>query len=165
MKFIRYALYLAGIYVILHIVSLILLLFLMFFVVIPQIYNREYVQFQADFALISHPPNSKYVARFSDMGLFGNGHSVDFLVSELRVKTGEGQISEFYKDKTVPVPNAEDDDYQRVKNGRQPLNVLFLPSPLPPNYRIEYGYSKIWNLNFAAGRKNLYIVEVCNWGY
>jgi len=164
MKFIRYVLYLAGIYVILPIASLILLVILMFFVVIPQIDNRQYSQFQANFALISHPPNSKYVARFSDMGTFANGHHVDFLVSELRVKTGEGQIGEFYKDKTVPVPNAEDDDYQHVKNGRQSLNVLFLPSPLPPNYRIENGYAKIWNLNFAAGRKNLYIVEVCNGG-
>jgi hypothetical protein len=165
MQFIRYVLYLTGIYVICPIALLILLVVLMFFVIMPQIDNREYAQFQADFALIPHPSNSKYVARFGDMGLFGNGHSVDFLVSELRIKTGDGQIGEFYKDKTVPVPNADDDDYQGVKNGRQPIIVLFLPSPLPPNYRIEHGTSKTWNLNFAAGQKNLYIVEVCNYGY
>jgi hypothetical protein len=134
------------------------------FIVVTQLNNWRLNQLESEFAALSHPPNSKYVARFNDIGNFGNGNHLDFLVTELRVKTGDGQIGEFYKGKTVPIPNAADDDFQRVKDGRQPLDIIFLPSPLPANYEIKHGYAKPWNLNFAAGQKNLYVVGVWNTG-
>jgi len=129
------------------------------FIVVTKLNDWRLNQLETEFVALSHPPASDFVARYKTISTFGNVNRVDFAVMELRAKTGKGQIAEFYKGKAVWVPSRADEDYQRIKNGRQPVEITFLPSPLPANYSV-----KSWDLNFAAGRKGLYLVQIINYG-
>jgi hypothetical protein len=134
------------------------------FIVVTKLNSWRLNQLEADFSTLSHPSSSELVARYKAISTFGNANRVDFVVTELRAKTREGQIAEFYKGKTVWGPSRADEDYQQIKNGRQPVDINFLPSPLPANYHVDMGHKGDWNLNFAAGRKGLYLVQIINYG-
>lgn len=141
------------------------LLILGLFLLTPLYNNFRLRQFERNFAAMAHPPQSKFVARTQEVGLFGNGNHCDFFVAELRSSSSsQNTIRKFYQSTRVAVPNSVDEDFQGVKNGSQPVEIEFLPSPLPANYRWNYHYNEPWNLSHLAGQKNLYIVLILNSG-
>jgi hypothetical protein len=122
-------------------------------------------QFERRFGAISHPPQSKLVARTHEIGLFGNGNHCDFLVAEVRSFNGSSNgVRNFYRKTRVAVPNRADNGYSDVKNGTQPVETEFLRSPLPKNYRWKFSFAKPIDLSASSGRKNLYVVFINNSG-
>lgn len=135
------------------------------FLLTPLYNNFRLLKLEQNFAAMSHLPLSKFVARTKDVGLFGNGNHCDFFVAELRSFSGSPNAArKFYESIRVAVPNNADEDFQGVKDGTQPVEIIFLPSPLPANYRWKYHYNDTWDLSHLAGQKYLYIVLILNSG-
>ncbi len=140
-------------------------LFLSPFLLTPLYNNLRLSAFERRFASLTHIPDSEFIARTQDIGLFGNGNHCDFFVAELRSSPrSQNAVRRFYESTRVAVPNSANDDFQDVKNGTQPVEIRFLPSPLPANYRWKYHYNEPWDLARLAGRKHLYIVLLLNSG-
>ncbi len=141
------------------------LLLLLLFVGTTLYNNFRLWRFERNFAALSHPPQSKFVARTNEVGLFGNGNHCDFLVAEVRSFTGSRKaVRNFYRSTRIAVPNSADDESQDVKNGAQSVEINFLASPLPSNYRWKFSFAEEIDLSFAKGQKNLYVVFINNSG-
>ncbi|MBW3637700.1 MAG: hypothetical protein KY445_14740 [Armatimonadetes bacterium] len=141
--------------------------FLLLFVLVfgTTLYNNFRLwNFERNFAAISHPPQTKFIARTKEVGLFGNGNHCDFLVAEVRSFIGSpNAVRNFYKSTRIAVPNDLDDGSQGVQDGTQPVEIVLLPSPLPKNYRWKYHINEI-DLSSTAGQKDLYVVLIANYG-
>lgn len=144
---------------------LLLTLLAALFVLDAKTKDWQLVQLQNDIGALQHPPGSRFVARHGLSGdeLFGNGHHFDFWAVELRSFSGSrAALQGSYEGLRVPVPS--DDDYYTpgVKDGTQPVEIEFLPSPLPANFHLPMGASNRWNLARCVGRRQLYLVQVVN---
>lgn len=142
------------------------LLILGLFLLTPIYNNFRLQRFERNFAALPHPTPSQFIKRQKAMGLIaGNGNHCDFFVAELRSHSQDQQkIRDFYNSARVAVPNCAEDDSQDVKDGTQAVEIEFLPSPLPPNYRWKYHHVDEWNLSNLVRRKNLYVVLIRNSG-
>ncbi len=98
-----------------------------------QWHNYQLARLQSDIASLPHPATSRLVARHGEIGNFGNDNHIDYWAVEVRSSPNPRAAYGFYKDARVPVPNAERNDYDDVKNGTQPVEITVLPSPLPAN--------------------------------
>jgi hypothetical protein len=125
--------------------------------------NSRMSRLERNFAGLSHPASSQFLRREKFIGLIGNGNHCDFVVAELRSYSKTGQIRSAYAASRLAVPNDADDDSQGTKGGTQPVELEFLPSPLPKGYRWKYHGVFDWNLSALAGQ-HLYVVIMHNSG-
>lgn len=134
------------------------------FVIVPRWHDHQLSVLQREIEALRHPENSALVARHGAVDNFANGNHIDFWAVEVRsIRGSRAPLQNVYKGVRLPVPNADNDDYSDVKNGTQPVEIVLLPSPLPPSYRLHAGNST-WNLNSLAGCQGLYTIEIINSG-
>ncbi len=145
--------------------ALVLVLLAAPFVGAVGLHNWQLSRLQESVGALSHPAGSSLVARHGDIDNFGNGNHLDYWAVELRSFSGSRAVlQKGYRGLRVPVPNSDDDDFTDVKNGTQPVEIEFLPSPLPRNFHVRGGDNHAWNLARFAGKRGLYIVQVVNSG-
>lgn len=134
------------------------------FVGTVEVHNWQLSQLQNRIGALTHPSGSSFMARHGKIDNFGNGNHLDFWAVELRSSTSRAAVQKAYRGVRVRVPNSNDDAFSDVKNGTQPIEIAFLPSPLPANYRVKVGDNTQWNLKQFAGKRGLYTIEVVNPG-
>jgi hypothetical protein len=140
-----------------------LILLILFAVSTVQFNNFQLRQVANRFMAIEHPTNSASVALKTAVGLFGNGNHCDLFVAELRTfNSSKNAVRSSYTSTRVIVSN--DNWTEALEDGRQAVEVVFLPSPLPASYKWKYSYVDEWDLSKWSGKTNLYIVTLLNSG-
>ena len=128
-------------------------------------HNVELAQLQNRVGGLRHPARSQFGARYGTIGNRGNGNHLDYWAAELRASSlPRNSIERNYTGQRVAVPHAEDEPSSDVKNGTQPVEIEFLPSPLPAHYHIQNGGLDSWDVSRFAGQRGLYVVEIVNFG-
>jgi hypothetical protein len=132
------------------------------FVVSSRYNDRQLAQLSTSFSRLTHPQGSRLIATRNEVGQWGNGDHCDLLVAELRSAGGNRQaILNSYRTQRIPVPN---DKNTMEPDGKQSVEVEFLPSPLPQNYKSDRYYAKGWDFSRLTGARNLYVVLIINTG-
>jgi len=91
------------------------------------IHNMQIVAFQRNFAKVSHPEGTTYIAAFKDFGNFGNSNHCDYFVGEFRSSDlPRNVVVSYYQKLRILSPNASEGVWSGEPHATTAVDAYFL---------------------------------------